>query len=190
MWRTVVEHDVADPRGRHAPLAEAAVEVAGEGREDRLGQDLGVGLRARLAHQHGHVRAPGRVQPAAVARAGGGRLGADDQLGVLLQQGEQRAEEGVEALPGGRARPERGRAPQDQALQLALGVLQQRQRQPGPVAEAPEERALADARGGGDLVHRHRVDAALGEEAAGGLQDARAVAGGVGPLGGSGGEWH
>ena len=48
--------------------------------------------------------------------------------------------------------------------------------------EAAIQRALADAGAAGDLLHAH-VEPRLGERGARGVQDARAVAGGVGPQG-------
>jgi hypothetical protein len=42
-----------------------------------------------------------------------------------------------------------------------------------------EDRALGHARLAGDVAHRHRLDAALGEQLPRGLEHAPAVAGGV-----------
>ena len=50
------------------------------------------------------------------------------------------------------------------------------------VAEAPEERALADVRGLRDRVHRHVLDAALVEQPCGDGEDPGPVARGVGAL--------
>ena len=61
-------------------------------------------------------------------------------------------------------------------------LVQQRQREPGAVAEAAVQRAGADARRAGDVVHRDVLDAALVHQLRGRRQDAQAVAGGVRPL--------
>ena len=64
----------------------------------------------------------------------------DGQLG-------ERGEEREQPLARRRARAERRRAPQDLLLERALVLVEQRERQPGPVAEAVEHRALGDAGG-------------------------------------------
>ncbi len=58
--------------------------------------------------------------------------------------------------------------------------MQQRLGEPGAVAEAAEEGPLADARGGGDLIHRDGLDAMLAEQPRGGAEHLLAVALGVG----------
>ena len=67
-------------------------------------------------------------------------------------------------------------------LEVALGLLDERAQQRRAVAEASVERPLADARRGGDVVHRHAVDPPLVDQARGGAQDALAVAPRVGAL--------
>jgi hypothetical protein len=61
-------------------------------------------------------------------------------------------------------------------------ALDERAGQAGAVAEAAEERALADAGGGRDGVHRDVLRATLGVEPLRGVEDALAVPGGVGSL--------
>ena len=61
-------------------------------------------------------------------------------------------------------------------------LVQQRQREPGAVAEAAVQRPGADARGAGDVVHRDVLDAALVHQLRRRRQDAQPVAGGVRPL--------
>jgi hypothetical protein len=61
-------------------------------------------------------------------------------------------------------------------------LLEQRLREPGAVAEAAEQRSLANARLGGDRVHRHVLDAAAGEQPLCGREHLEAVALGVGAL--------
>ena len=115
-----------------------------------------------------------------MAGAGAGRVHLEQQVAVLGGQRQERVEEGCQALPRRRARPQRRGAAQELLLQLALGLVDQRLREPGPVAEAVEDRALGHTRRAGDVAHRHRLDAALGEQLPRGLEHAPAVAGGVG----------
>ena len=63
-----------------------------------------------------------------------------------------------------------------------LVLVEQHHHQPGPAAEPPEHRPLADACGRGDVVHRDRVGAAFGNEPACGIEQQRPIAGGVAPL--------
>ena len=72
-------------------------------------------------------------------------------------------EEGEQPLGRRRAGPERRRAAQDGLLQAPLGLVEQGAQEPLAVAEAPEQRALADAGGARDVVHGDRLHAALGE---------------------------
>ena len=82
-----------------------------------------------------------------------------------------------------RAGAERRRAAQDVLLQAPLGLVEQGAQEPLAVAEAAEQRALADAGGARDVVHGDRLHAALGEQPGRRLQHARAVARGVRALG-------
>jgi hypothetical protein len=67
-------------------------------------------------------------------------------------------------------------------LERRLVLVEQRPQQPGAVAEAAEQRALADARSGGDRVHRDLLDVPLREQPGGRAQDPVAVASRVGTL--------
>ena len=60
---------------------------------------------------------------------------------------------------------------------------EERPRERRAVAEAAEQRALADAGLGRDRVHRRAAHAVLGEQLLGRREDAPAVARGVRPLG-------
>ncbi len=101
---------------------------------------------------------------------------------MRLEQVEEARAEGVQALRGRDAGPER-RRPGDQRVLEVLGlVVEQREREPGPVAEAPVQRAGADAGGLRHVLHRDGVDPALGDERARSRQDALAIASRVGPL--------
>ena len=109
-----------------------------------------------------------RAQPRARAA---GLVGAQDRA-ALLHELDHAVEEGEQPLGRRRAGAERRRAAQDGLLQAPLRLVQQRAQEPLAVAEAPEQRALADARGARDVVHGHRLDAALGEQPGGRLQHA------------------
>jgi hypothetical protein len=61
-------------------------------------------------------------------------------------------------------------------------LVEQGDRESGLVPETAEERALADSRGGRDLVHRDGRDAVLTEQTGCCLEHSGAVAGGIGPL--------
>ncbi|MFJ6897246.1 hypothetical protein [Streptomyces hokutonensis] len=71
-------------------------------------------------------------------------------------------------------------------MEVRLGLAEQREQQPVPVAEPPEQCALSDTDPGRlrDLVHRHVLGAPLGDQSRGGLQQPDPVAGGVGAFGG------
>ena len=71
---------------------------------------------------------------------------------------------------------------QELLLQVALGLVDQRLGEPGPVAEAVEDRALGHARLARDVAHGHGLDAALGEQPPRRLEHPPAVAGRVGAL--------
>ena len=112
-------------------------------------------------------------------RPGRAGVGGGDQLGVILHQRDLRARHRLEPLLRRRPRAERRRTADQRLLQRARLVLQQRRGEPGTVAEAAEQRALADARGGGDRVHRDVLHAVLGEQPRGGAEHLLAVALGV-----------
>ena len=92
------------------------------------------------------------------------------------------APEGQQSLQRRRVRPERRGSEQEGLLAGPLVLVEQHHHQPGPAAEPAEHRALADARGRGDVVHRDRVRAALGDQPARGVEQQRPVARGVAPL--------
>ena len=63
-----------------------------------------------------------------------------------------------------------------------LALVEQRPQQARPVTEATEQRALANPRSAGHLIHRHATRAPLGHQPLGRTEDRIAVARGVGPL--------
>ena len=81
-----------------------------------------------------------------------------------------------------RVGPERRGTEQECLLAGPLVLVEQHHHQPGPAAEAAEHRALADACRRGDIVHRDRIRATLGDQATGGVEQQRAVARGIAPL--------
>ena len=83
---------------------------------------------------------------------------------------------------GGAPGPSGGGAEEERLLVRLLVLVEQHHHQAGPAAEPPEQRALADARGRRDVVHRDRVGAAFGDQPAGRVEQQRAVAGGVAAL--------
>jgi hypothetical protein len=119
----------------------------------------------------------------ALLRAGVAALGDEQQLAVRLEQVEHPLAERHQALGGRGARPERRLAADERVLEGAVALGQQRARERRAIAEAPEQRALADARLGRDGVHRRAAHAVLGEQLLGRGEDPPAVARGVRPLG-------
>ena len=61
--------------------------------------------------------------------------------------------EGMQALQGGRVGTQGRRARKERRLKLLLPVVQEGDEQPGPVAEAPEDRPLADPGRRGHRLH-------------------------------------
>jgi hypothetical protein len=90
--------------------------------------------------------------------------------------------EGDRTLHGRSTGAERRLAADDLVLELALALVEQGVHQAAAVAEAAEERALADARRGGDRVHRHMLDSPLLDQASRSREDPQAVARRVGAL--------
>jgi hypothetical protein len=158
-----------------AHLAAVEERVGGERGEEELGHELPVGVGVGLAHQQADMEAEEPVGPGLEARPRVA-LGRGHQVGVLLEQPELRAAECLDALLRGGAGTERRRPADRVLLELSRVLLEQRERESGAVTEAAEERALADAGGGGDRIHRDVLDAALGEQPAGRAEHFLAVA--------------
>ena len=135
-----------------------------------------------VAEQQRDVLEPGAVGAGAVAGGRAGRVDLEQEVALLDAEGQQRVEERDQALLRRRAGAEWGRAAQQVVLEGALGVVDQRLGEALAVAEAVEDRALGDARLARDVAHRHRGHAVGGEQAAGGVEHAAAVAGRVGAL--------
>ena len=81
------------------------------------------------------------------------------------------------------AGPQRRRAADEGLLERGVALGEQVARERRAVAEAPEQRALADPRLGGDRVHRRAAHAALGEQLLRRGEDAPPVARRVRALG-------
>jgi hypothetical protein len=88
--------------------------------------------------------------------------------------------EGLQSIEGGGARAERWRAGEEGRLVGLFGVVEQGQQKPGPFAEVPEDGALAHRRGTRDGVHGDVLDTVLCHQPRRRLQEACAVAYGVG----------
>ena len=120
------------------------------------------------------------VNAAAVSRPAA--LGDGEQVGRRLDDVDLGLEEGGDALGRRSAGPQRRRPAQHQVLQLALPLVEEGDGQARPVAEAPVDGPLAHAGLAGDVVHRHAVDAALGDQPLGRLEHQLPVAGRVSAL--------
>ena len=94
--------------------------------------------------------------------------------------------EGDQPLAWWRTGAERRLAADQLLLEAPLAFADHCPRQAGAIAEAAEQRALSDARLRRDVVHRHVLHSALGEEPLARVEDARSVAGRVGTRGGKG----
>ena len=101
---------------------------------------------------------------------------------MRLEEAEHPAAERAHALYRLGAGPERWLAAYQRVLELARALVEQRHHEPGAVAEATEQRPLADARLGRDRVHRDLLHAALLDQLCSGREDAAAVTGCVGAL--------
>jgi hypothetical protein len=108
--------------------------------------------------------------------------GREQHVEPPLDQLGERAPARDRPLDRRRTRAKRRRPAQHRLLRLALVVAGQRERQPRAVAEAPVDRPLADARVGGDGVHRDVLDPVAGTEALERLEHLAAAPRRVGPL--------
>ena len=98
---------------------------------------------------------------------------------MLAHELQTSAAVGQQPVQRGRTRPQRRRAEHERLLLDDLILVEQHHHQTGAAAEATEQRALADARGHGDVVGRDGVGAALGYQAASGIEEKYPVARGV-----------
>ena len=99
---------------------------------------------------------------------------------VAFEQVDHRGVERGQPLRRRRAGTQRRVAAQEPLLHVALVLVEQGDRDRRPVRVAPVERGPADAGGPGDVLHRHVVRAAAGEQAVRRGEDPGPVAGGVG----------
>ncbi len=102
---------------------------------------------------------------------------------MAIEEGQVRGAEGVQALARRRAGAEWRRAADHALLEPRLVLADDRAREARAVAEAAEDRALADARLGGDRLHRHARRAVALEQPRGRVEHEFPVARGVGALG-------
>lgn len=87
--------------------------------------------------------------------------------------------EGDEAVDRWRPGAQRWRAEHESMLQFLFGVIEQSLHQAGTAAEATKDCSLAHTGAAGDGVHRHRIDASLGHEEGGGIEQEGAITCGV-----------
>ena len=166
-----------------APHAAVVGERGGAQRaEDDVGQVVGASAQAALAQQHPDVGPVEGVRGARQVRLVGA-LGGHQQLGVALEEVQVRAPERAQALERRSARAEWGLAADHRVLQLRLVFGEDCAGEARAVAEAPEERALADAGLGRDGIHRHVRGAAAREQLLRRRKHLAAVLGGVRALG-------
>src|SRR5687767_897438 len=125
------------------------------------------------------MRGVQRERAAAVALD---RAGGDQQVRVALHQVDVGGPERLQALRGRGAGAEWSRPGDQRVLELARVLLQQREREARAVAEAAVEGAGADTGGTRDVLHRDVLDPPLVDQPRRRLEDAQAVAGGVGAL--------
>ena len=152
-----------------AAVVELVVHVVGvKQREQGGGLGVDVAGGARVLQQHGDVavvQRRRRVEPhlrVAVGVRQQRLVGVDELQPVpaVCEQSFQRR----------RARPQRWRSEEERLLLGFLVLVEQHDHQPRPAAEPAEQRALADARGRGDVVGGDRLGAALGDQATRGLE--------------------
>ncbi len=124
--------------------------------------------------QHPHVRALHRGRPVVAGlRIAVGRR---QQRVVGMDEADPLPAERHQPIQWWRIGPQGRRAEQKSLLAGAFVLVEQHHHQAGPAAEPAEQRAFADARGRGDVVHGDGVGAALGDQVAGRVQQERAVA--------------
>src|ERR1700733_7981260 len=128
------------------------------------------------------MRSVGGVDAVAQPLSGSAVLGGDEQIALDLDVLEHALAEGDEALARRCAGAERRGTADEALLQAALALVEQRAHQTAAIAEVAEQRPLADAGSAGDLVHRHALSTALGDERFGGGEDRGAIARSIGPL--------
>jgi hypothetical protein len=102
---------------------------------------------------------------------------------TLVEQREPRAPERAQPLSRGGAGTQRGRTAQQLLLEGAVALPQQREGEPGAVAEAAVHGPHPDARRACDVLHRDAGRAARGEQLRRGRKDPSAVRRRVGALG-------
>ena len=97
-------------------------------------------------------------------RALAARLRGEHQPRVGFEQVDHARAERDQPLARRRARPKRRQPADQRVLKAARLLVEQREREPGPIAEAPVERAGADGRGARHVLHRHTFDPARSDE--------------------------
>ena len=152
------------PRSVIWRLDVVGVEQGGQG--ERLSIEIAGGTRSFQQHPDMAVVQHHRCVEPRLRVAGG----VGEQCVVGVHELQPVASVGQQPLQRRGARPQRRRAEHERLLLGLLVLVEQHDHQPGPAAEAAEQRALADAGGGRDVVRGDRVGAALGDQAARSVQ--------------------
>ena len=97
-------------------------------------------------------------------------VGIREQCVVGVDELQSVATVGKQSVQRRRTRSQRWRPEHEGLLLGRLVLVEQHHHQAGPAAEPAEHRALADTGGRGDVVHGDGVGAALGDQAARGVE--------------------
>ena len=130
------------------------------------------------------VRACGAPSTGGLYRVCGSRPAADSSAWWARTKRSRSRPKATRRARGGAPGPSGGGPNMNACCWGPLVLVEQYDHQAGPAAEPAEQRALADARRGGDVIHRDGVGAVFGNQTAGGVEQQHAVSGGVTALGG------
>jgi len=154
-----------------------------QGGEQHVGDVVKLSFRSRVRHQSAHVQPVHGFGHRAPDASGSAQLGVEQQIAVGFETVEHRRAKGGQARSRSSARTERRWPTQDRVLQLALTVVEDRQRERRPVPEAAKQRSLAHSGLRGDRLHRRAAHPLRGEHPLRGGEDAQSIPGRVGTLG-------
>ena len=147
-----------------AAFGELVVHIVGvEQCEQGGGVRVEVAAGTRVVQQHANVpvvQHHRRVEPHLRVAV---RVRKQREMGV--HEFQPVASVGEQSLQWRRPWPQRWRAEEHRLLLDLLVLVEQHDHQPGPAAEPPEQCALADTGGRGDVVRRDGVGAALRDQA-------------------------
>ena len=149
-------------------------------------QRVGLGVEIPVGAGSGEQRPDVGVQyrPGRAASAGNVALGLAENVGVPADEIKALRAESQQSLQWRGLRTQRRRPEHECLLHVLLVGVEQRAHQAGAAAEPAEQRPLAHAGRGGDVIHGDRSGAPFADQSAGGIEDSAAVAGGVAALSG------